>query len=68
MPLEFEPDADYEYSNFGYRVLAALIARVTGRDYADFMEQEVFQPLGMKNTGVARVSRLPSEARMLLSS
>ncbi len=64
MPLEFEPGADYEYSNFGYRVLAALIARVTGRDYADFMEQEVFQPLGMKDTGVARVARPPSEARI----
>ena len=64
MPLEFEPGTDYEYSNFGYRVLAALIARVTGRDYADFMEQEVFQPLGMNDTGVARVTRPPSESRI----
>ena len=64
MPLKFEPGADYQYSNFGYRVLAALIARITGRDYADFMEQEVFQPLGMKDTGVARVTRPPSESRI----
>jgi CubicO group peptidase (beta-lactamase class C family) len=64
MPLEFEPGTDYEYSNFGYRVLAALIAGVTGRDYADFMEQEVFQPLGMNDTGVARVTRPPSESRI----
>jgi CubicO group peptidase (beta-lactamase class C family) len=63
-PLAFDPGADHEYSNFGYRVLAALIARVTGREYADFMEQEVFQPLGMKNTGVARVTRPPSESRI----
>jgi CubicO group peptidase (beta-lactamase class C family) len=64
MPLKFEPGADYEYSNFGYRVLAALIARVIGRDYADFMEQEIFRPLGMKDTGVARVTRPPSESRI----
>jgi CubicO group peptidase (beta-lactamase class C family) len=64
MRLEFEPGAEYEYSNFGYRVLAALIARVTGRDYADFMEQEVFRPLGMNDSGVARVTRPSSESRI----
>ncbi len=63
-PLEFAPGADYLYSNFGYRVLAALIARVAARDYADFMEQEIFQPLGMKDSGVTRVTRPPSEARI----
>jgi CubicO group peptidase (beta-lactamase class C family) len=61
-PLKFKPGADHEYSNFGYRVLAALIARVTGREYADYMEKEIFQPLGMANCGVARVTRPPSEA------
>ncbi len=64
MPLKFEPGTDYQYSNFGYRVLAALIARISGCDYADFMEQDVFQPLGMKDSGVARVNRPPSEARI----
>jgi CubicO group peptidase (beta-lactamase class C family) len=64
MPLEFKPGTDHEYSNFGYRILAALIARVTGREYADYMEQEVFGPLGMKDTGVARVTRPPSESRI----
>jgi CubicO group peptidase (beta-lactamase class C family) len=64
MPLKFDPGTKYEYSNFGYRVLAALIARVTGREYADFMEQELFQPLGMKNSGVARVTRPESESRV----
>ena len=62
MQLKFEPGADYQYSNFGYRVLAALIARITGRDYADFMEREVFGPLGMKDSGVARVTRPRSES------
>jgi CubicO group peptidase (beta-lactamase class C family) len=63
-PLKFEPGAAYEYSNFGYRVLAAVIVRITGRDYADFMEQELFQPLGMKNSGVARLTRPTSESRI----
>jgi CubicO group peptidase (beta-lactamase class C family) len=63
-PLEFEPGSDYQYSNFGYRVLAALIGRVTGREYANFMEEEIVQPLGMNDSGVARVTRPPSEARV----
>lgn len=64
MPLEFEPGSDYQYSNIGYRVLSALIARVSGRDYADFIEQELFQPLKMHNSGVARVQRPPAESRV----
>ena len=64
MSLEFDPGTDYEYSNIGYRVLSALIARVTGREYADFMEEEIFRPLGMNDTGVARVTRPPSESRV----
>ena len=62
--LNFKPGQDYEYSSFGYRVLAALINRVTGRDYADFMEQDVFRPLGMNDTCVARVIRPATEGRI----
>lgn len=64
MPLKSKPGASYLYSNFGYRVLSALIARVSGMSYADYMEQKIFQPLGMKNTGVARVNRPASESRI----
>lgn len=61
-PLKSEPGARYEYSNFGYRILSAVIARVSGRSYADFMEEELFQPLEMTHSGVARVGRPPSES------
>lgn len=64
MPLEFDPGTDYQYSNIGYRVLSALIARVSGLDYADFMEQEIFQPLEMNDSGVARIERPPTESRI----
>ena len=61
-PLMFKPGSRYEYSNFGYRVLSALIARVSGLEYADFMQQEVFNSLNMNDTGVAHVTRGDSEA------
>lgn len=63
-PLLFEPGEDFEYSNFNYRILSALIAAVSGKEYADFMEETLFQPLGLQNTGVARISQPASEAKI----
>jgi len=54
-PLNSEPGTEFEYSNFGYRVLSAVISEVTEMSYADFMEDRIFTPLGMTQTGVARV-------------
>lgn len=47
----FAPGSKYEYSNAGYSLLAAIIDNVSGKTYADFMREEVFEPLGMENTG-----------------
>jgi CubicO group peptidase (beta-lactamase class C family) len=48
--VRFAPGTKYEYSNTGYALLAAIIEKVSGQPYADFMEQQVFGPLGMKRT------------------
>lgn len=54
-PLNSEPGTEFGYSNFGYRILSAVITEVTEMSYADFMEDRIFTPLGMTQTGVARV-------------
>jgi CubicO group peptidase (beta-lactamase class C family) len=41
---------DWRYSGGGYMVLQLLIEDVSGRPFADFMREEIFQPLGMLNT------------------
>lgn len=61
-PLKFEPGQGRQYSNFGYRVLSAVIEKITDQPYADFMEQALFQRLGLKHTGVARISQPAQEA------
>ncbi len=48
--LRFDPGFTFEYSNTGYDVLGALIERVAGEPYPDFLEENIFGPLGMKNT------------------
>lgn len=48
--LMFEPGSEYAYSNSGYTVLAALVEQVTGTRFADAVQQEILQPLGMEST------------------
>ena len=50
LPLEFEPDSKYQYSNAGINTAGRIIEVVSGMPYEQFMEQRLFQPLGMKDT------------------
>jgi len=47
LPLEFEPGTRSVHSNSNYNVLALLIERLSGLSFGDFLEQEIFSPLGM---------------------
>jgi len=46
-PLEFVPGQSWKYSNSGYVVLGAVIEKASGKTYEDYVEQELFAPLGM---------------------
>ncbi len=48
-PLAYDPGTSWEYGTSA-DVLGAVIEKVTGMRLADFMEQEIFKPLGMKDT------------------
>lgn len=48
--LVSEPGAAWQYANANYVLLGALIEEVTGRPYADHLEERVFAPLGMTRT------------------
>ena len=49
--LEFEPGAKFRYNNSGYFLLGAIIEKVHGKSYEQVMKENVFDPLGMKNSG-----------------
>ena len=49
--LEFTPGEKMAYSNSGYFMLGAIIEKVSGKTYADFLQQNIFTPLAMKDTG-----------------
>lgn len=46
------PDVRFFYNNTNYMVLAAIIEKVTGQDFAVYMKENVFDPAGMKHTAV----------------
>jgi len=46
----FSPGAEYHYSNSGYTVLAMVVEKISGKSFAGFLKENIFEPLGMKNT------------------
>jgi CubicO group peptidase (beta-lactamase class C family) len=63
-PLDFEPSTKFFYSNSGYVLLGYLIEKVSGQTYADFLQQNIFTPLGMKDTGIdSNAAILPQRAQ-----
>jgi len=62
--LTFEPGSNYFYVNTNYFVAARIIEKVSGQSFADFLKTNVFDPLGMTNTALARngeSGRYPNE-------
>jgi CubicO group peptidase (beta-lactamase class C family) len=50
-PLEFQPGEKWNYSNSGYALLGYLIEKISGESYAKFVQDNIFTPLGMKDSG-----------------
>jgi len=52
LPLASSPGTKYSYANLGYLTLGVLIHRVSGKFYGDFLQERIFQPLGMTTTRI----------------
>ena len=50
-PLDFQPGEGWTYSNSGYVLLTAVVEKASGKSYADFVAEALFQPLGMNDSG-----------------
>jgi CubicO group peptidase (beta-lactamase class C family) len=49
-PMDFAPGEKYLYNNSGYFMLGYIIEKASGIPYPDFLEKNIFEPLGMKNS------------------
>lgn len=45
-----EPGTTYSYSNIGYEVLTLVVENITGQPYADYLQENILDPLGMTST------------------
>ena len=57
--LDFTPGSQHRYSNTNYALLPIIIERVSGRSFADFLQQEIFALLEMNSTVIPAVSKQP---------
>jgi CubicO group peptidase (beta-lactamase class C family) len=51
-PFDFDPGKRFTYSNSGYFLLGAVVEKVSGLTYGEYLRRTFFEPLGMKDTGV----------------
>ncbi len=49
--LQFKPGEKFSYSNSGYMLLGYIIEKVTGKTYEQILQENIFTPLKMSNTG-----------------
>lgn len=50
-PLEYTPGEKFKYLGAGYTLLGFIIERVSGKSYGEFLQENIFTPLGMKRSG-----------------
>ncbi|KAF2516382.1 serine hydrolase [Flavobacterium zhairuonense] len=51
LPLEFTPGEKFNYSNSGYFLLGYIIEKITGKTYEQYLQETIFTPLKMVNSG-----------------
>ncbi|RFU47596.1 serine hydrolase [Paraburkholderia sp. DHOC27] len=57
-PLECVPGEQFRYSNTGYTLLGSVLESITGQTYADFLHDEFFEPLGMRDSGYEHTTQI----------
>lgn len=52
--LNFYPGTKYQYSTINYDILGLLIEKISGQSYENYIENNVFKPMGLNNTYLSR--------------
>ncbi len=59
-PMMYPRGERFQYNNSGYVLLAAIIEKVTGMYFDQYLQENIFDVCGMKSTGYYELDRLPS--------
>ncbi len=63
-PMKFAPGERFAYSNGGYILLGVVIEELTGMRYQEFVQQAIFSPLGMHQSGFFPLNQLPERTAL----
>ena len=58
--MKFQPGARFEYNDGGFILLGLVIEDVSGRKFADYIQEEIFAPAGMHDSGYFAADQLPA--------
>ncbi|MEF3083377.1 serine hydrolase domain-containing protein [Luteimonas sp. SMYT11W] len=59
----FPPGSDFEYSNYGFLLLGAVVEAVSGQSYYDYVAEHIFAPAGMTATRYPTLDEMDDVAR-----
>lgn len=62
-PPSFSPGSAFEYSNYGFVLLGAVVAKISGQSYYAYLDEHVFGPAGMTGTGFPDIEHMSGIAR-----
>jgi CubicO group peptidase (beta-lactamase class C family) len=62
MDLLFPPGEENEYSNAGYIILGAIVEKITGKTYAENVEERIAKPLKLNDLVTGKVKETPDRA------
>jgi len=56
-PLDFEPGTKWQYSNTNFVIAGAIVEKVTGKPFMQFLQDNIFTPLGMSSATLMDVTK-----------
>jgi D-alanyl-D-alanine carboxypeptidase len=62
-PLDFEPRTRFSYSSTGYKILARVIEKVTGKPLGTVLSERILRPVGMSHSSYMPTADAPGVAR-----
>lgn len=58
-PMKFAPGTQFSYSNAGFIVLGLIVEKLSGLNFNDYVEENIFRACGMNDSGYYRMDQLP---------
>src|SRR5690606_18248653 len=60
-PMMFQPGERFHYNNAGFIALGLIVEQLTGSEFTDVVQERIFGPANMLNSGYFRLDRLPGQ-------